>query len=180
MALKCIIKSGKSLCIDGPAALYTNSCFITLPSFQENAPTIQFINGALFPRLSPWILPTSSDLSTIIWTLWCFFNSFICQFWHFDKNGDIWSWDSQPLLRPYSNSVCKLLRQSSSWPWAPKFGKVSVKGKWTFCMIKNMWKYCLGWKPAKEWHPLTLGQQLPPAAHGLAGQNQSCRKTELY
>ena len=75
MALKCIIKSGKSLCIDGPAALYTNSCFITLPSFQENAPTIQFINGALFPRLSPWILPTSSDLSTIIWTLWCFFNS---------------------------------------------------------------------------------------------------------
>ena len=48
MALEYIIKSGESVCIDGPAAFFTNSRFIMLSSFQENAPTIQLINGARY------------------------------------------------------------------------------------------------------------------------------------
>ena len=51
MALEYIIKSGESVCIDGPAAFFTNSRFIMLSSFQENAPTIQLINGDCFPKL---------------------------------------------------------------------------------------------------------------------------------
>ena len=59
MALEYIIKSGESVCIDGPAAFFTNSRFIMLSSFQENAPTIQLINGALFQDFLHENLPTS-------------------------------------------------------------------------------------------------------------------------
>ena len=57
MAFKYIIKSGESVCIDGPAAFFTNSRFIMLSSFQENAPTIQLINGALLQDFLHEYLP---------------------------------------------------------------------------------------------------------------------------
>ena len=78
------------------------------------------------------------------------------------------------------NPLCKLLTHSSSWPGAPKY-KDGLSFEPVNIMLRNkcesLFLYC---EPAGESPPSAWPQQLPPAARGLAGQSQSCKKNALH